>query len=87
MNNNMGMGMMGMNNQGGGGGGFDPNAMAMMYQNMMKNNGMGKHISSIRSPRMIEARRSEVELGEEMIKMKRRMGLIIYRRDGYGSWI
>lgn len=32
-----GMGMMG----GGGGGGFDPNAMAMMYQNMMKNTGMG----------------------------------------------
>ena len=26
----------------GGGGGFDPNAMAMMYQNMMKNTGMGE---------------------------------------------
>jgi RNA-binding protein Musashi len=36
----MGGNMMGM---GGGGGGFDPNAMAMMYQNMMKNSGgMGK---------------------------------------------
>jgi RNA-binding protein Musashi len=33
---NMGMGGMGMNT-----GGFDPNAMAMMYQNMMKSNGMG----------------------------------------------
>jgi len=29
--------MMGM----GGGGGFDPNAMAMMYQNMMKGQGGG----------------------------------------------
>ncbi|WWD00099.1 hypothetical protein V866_007007 [Kwoniella sp. B9012] len=36
----MGMGMGGFNNNVGGGG-FDPNAMAMMYQNMMKNNGMG----------------------------------------------
>jgi len=33
---NMGGNMMGM---GGGGGGFDPNAMAMMYQNMMKGSG------------------------------------------------
>jgi RNA-binding protein Musashi len=37
--NNMGGGMMGMG--GGGGGGFDPNAMAMMYQNMMKGQGGG----------------------------------------------
>lgn len=36
---NMGGGMMGM----GGGGGFDPNAMAMMYANMMKGQGgMGR---------------------------------------------
>ena len=35
-NMNMGMGNMGM------GMGFDPNAMAMMYQNMMKNTGMGR---------------------------------------------
>ncbi|WRT65210.1 uncharacterized protein IL334_002153 [Kwoniella shivajii] len=48
MNNNGfnggGMGGMGFNPAaatGGLGGGFDPNAMAMMYQNMMKNNGMG----------------------------------------------
>ena len=34
---NMGGNMMGMG--GGGGGGFDPNAMAMMYQNMMKGSG------------------------------------------------
>ena len=27
---------------GGMGGGFDPNAMAMMYQNMMKSSGMGE---------------------------------------------
>jgi RNA-binding protein Musashi len=38
---NMGGGMMGMGMGGGaaGGGGFDPNAMAMMYQNMMKGSG------------------------------------------------
>ena len=36
----MGGGMMGMGG-GGGGGGFDPNAMAMMYQNMMKGQGGG----------------------------------------------
>nr|XP_019008922.1 RNA-binding protein Musashi [Kwoniella pini CBS 10737]OCF47703.1 RNA-binding protein Musashi [Kwoniella pini CBS 10737] len=41
MNNNMGSGFNGPSGAGGGGGGFDPNAMAMMYQNMMKNNGMG----------------------------------------------
>jgi RNA-binding protein Musashi len=42
--NNGGMGMgMGMGGMGGmgGGGGFDPNAMAMMYQNMLKGSGMG----------------------------------------------
>jgi RNA-binding protein Musashi len=38
---NMGGNMMGMG--GGAGGAFDPNAMAMMYQNMMKGSGgMGK---------------------------------------------
>lgn len=44
----MGGGMMGMGMGGGGpaAGGFDPNAMAMMYQNMMKApaGGMGKSI-------------------------------------------
>jgi RNA-binding protein Musashi len=45
----MGGGMMGMGMGGGaaGGGGFDPNAMAMMYQNMMKGSGgMGQLSSS-----------------------------------------
>lgn len=36
-----GMGNMGNMGMGGMGGGFDPNAMAMMYQNMMKGPAMG----------------------------------------------
>lgn len=41
---------------GGGGGGFDPNAMAMMYQNMMKGGG-GMGESQFRSVEESDSRR------------------------------